>query len=65
MLTRHIDARAKPEAAKQDIAKGAAMQKKLVRHMMREVQHRAQLAYLAPRVSPNHTYSVTSGVQYR
>jgi hypothetical protein len=63
MLTRHIDARARPEAAKQDIAKGAAMQKKLVRHMMREVQHRAQRAYLAPRVSPNHTYSVTSGVQ--
>jgi hypothetical protein len=65
MLTRHIDARAKPEAAKQDIAKGAAMQKKLVRHMMREVQHRAQRAYLAPHVSPYHTYSVTSGVQYR
>ena len=66
-LVRHVHAKAKAEAAKQDIAKAAAAPKKPVRHWVRQVPHRAQRASVAPStaVSPYPAYSVTSGVQYR
>ena len=66
-FVRHVHARSKAEAAKQDIAKGAAAPKKPLRHWVRQSQHRAQRASVAPDAapSPNPAYTVTSGVQYR
>jgi hypothetical protein len=66
-LVRHMRAKAKAEAAKQDIAKAAAAPRKPVRHWVRQVPHRAQRASVAPStaVSPYPAYSVTSGVLYR
>jgi hypothetical protein len=67
MLSRHARANAKAEAAKPDVAKAAAAPRKPVRHVIRQVQHRAQRTYVAPgtAVSPYSAYSVTSGVQYK
>jgi hypothetical protein len=67
ILVRHVHARAKAEAGKQDIAKAAAAPKRPVRHWVRQVPHRAQRASVAPNtaVSPYPAYSVTSGIQYR
>ena len=65
-LVRRVHAKAKPEAAKPEIAKAVVAPKRPGRHVVRQVQHRAHHTY-APgtAVSPYATYSVTSGVQYR
>jgi hypothetical protein len=67
ILVRRVHLRARPEAAKPDVARAATAPKKPVRHWVRQVPHRAQRASIAPNtvVSPYPTYSGTSGVQYR
>jgi hypothetical protein len=70
-LARHVHGKAKAEAGKPDIAKAAATQRKPVRHVIRQMQHRAQRSYVAPgsTVGPYSGYSMTSGtpsgVQYK
>jgi hypothetical protein len=65
-LARHIHT-ARAEVAKPDFAKAPVAPRKPVRHVIRQVQHRAQRAYVAPGTagSPYSSYSVTSGAQYR
>jgi hypothetical protein len=66
-LVRHVHAKAKAQAAKQDIARAAAGPKRPVRHWVHQVPHHTQRASAAPTtaVSPFSAYSGTSGIQYR
>jgi hypothetical protein len=67
ILVRHVHVKARAEAAKPDVAKVAVAPKKLVRHWVRQVPHRAQRALIAPNtaIGPYPAYSGTPAVQYR